>query len=162
VNPAANQYLLDTNIISDLMRDPQGRAAQQVISINRANSQTRFLTSVIVDCELRYGLARKPQARLQAAYEATLQTLTVLPLDLEVAQTYAQMRHAMTSNGLGLDTNDTLIAAQALSLGAILVSADAAFSRVPGLQVENWLAPEAPQPQSQALATTQKLENQWN
>ena len=135
-----SQYLLDTNIISDLMRDPQGDAAQQAMAINRANSQTRFLTSVIVDCELRYGLARKPQARLQAAYERTMQTLTVLPLDIEVAQTYAQMRHAMTSKGWGLDANDTLIAAQALTLGAILVSADTAFSRVPGLRVENWLA----------------------
>lgn len=132
-------YLLDTNIISDLMRDPQGAAAQQSMALNRIDSQIRFVTSVVVDCELRYGLARKPQARLQAAYDRTMQTLTVLPLDIEVAQTYAEMRHAMTSKGWGLDANDTLIAAQALALGAVLVSADTAFGRVPGLQVENWL-----------------------
>ena len=133
-------YLLDTNIISDLMRDPQGSAAQQAIALNQIDSQIRFVTSVVVDCELRYGLARKPQARLQAAYDRTMQTLTVLPLDIEVAQTYAEMRHTMTSKGWGLDANDTLIAAQALSLDAVLVSADTAFSRVPGLRVENWLA----------------------
>lgn len=133
-------YLLDTNIISDLMRDPQGAAAQQSMALNRIDSQIRFACSVIVDCELRYGLARKPQARLQAAYDRTMQTLTVLPLDIEVAQTYAEMRQAMTSKGWGLDANDTLIAAQALALDAVLVTADAAFSRVPGLRLENWLA----------------------
>lgn len=69
-----------------------------------------------------------------------MQTLTVLPLDIEVAQTYAEMRQAMTSNGWGLDANDTLIAAQALALDAVLVTADTAFSRVPGLRLENWLA----------------------
>ena len=132
-------YLLDTNIISDLMRDPQGAAAQQAMALNQINSQTRFACSVVVDCELRYGLERNPQARLQAAYDRTMQTLTVLPLGIEVAQTYAKMRHAMTSNGWGLDANDTLIAAQALALDAILVTADAAFSRVPGLRVQNWL-----------------------
>ena len=137
-------YLLDTNIISDLMRDPQGAAAQQAMALNRINSQTRFACSVVVDCELRYGLARKPQAPLQAAYGRTMQTLTVLPQDIEVAQTYAKMRHAMTSNGWGLDANDTLISPQALTLDAILVSADTAFSHVPGLRVENWLAREEP------------------
>ena len=137
-------YLLDTNIISDLMRDPHGLAAKQSMALNRIDSQTRFVTSVIVDCELRYGLARKPQARLQMAYDRTMGTLTVLPLGIEVAQTYANMRHAMTSNGWGLDANNTLIAAQAIALGAVLVSADTAFSRVPSLRVENWLAGEAP------------------
>ena len=138
-------YLLDTNIISDLMRDPQGAAAQQSMAFNRIDSQIRFVTSVVVDCELRYGLARKPQARLQAAYDRTMQTLTVLPLDIELAQTYAEMRYAMTSKGWGLDANDTLIAAQALALDAVLVTADAAFSRVPGLRLENWLTKEEPQ-----------------
>lgn len=138
-------YLLDTNIISDLMRDPRGAAAQQSMALNRIDSQIRFVTSVVVDCELRYGLARKPQARLQAAYDRTMQTLTVLPLNIEVAPTYAEMRHAMTSKGWGLDANDTLIAAQALALDATLVSADTAFGRVPGLRVENWLVKEEPQ-----------------
>jgi len=134
-------FLLDTNIVSDMMRNPQGPAAQRALAISQAAPETQFHTSVIVDCELLYGLARKPQPRLVAAYERTMATLTILPLNNDVAQTYASMRHAMTTVGHGLDANDTLIAAQALTAGATLVSADSAFSRVPGLQVENWLLP---------------------
>jgi tRNA(fMet)-specific endonuclease VapC len=134
-------YLLDTNIVSDMMRNPQGPAARRAIAISQSMPEAQFQTSVIVDCELLYGLARKPQARLQAAYERTMATLTVVPLGTEVAQTYANMRNAVTSIGQGLDANDTLIAAHALTLGATLVSADAAFTRIPDLKLENWLQP---------------------
>ena len=133
-------YLLDTNIISDMMRNAQGPAARRVIDITAGNPQALFRTSVIVDCELRYGLARKPQARLLAAYERTMAMLMVLPLELDAAVTYALLRQRLTAGGIGLDANDTLIAAHALTINATLVSADAAFARVPGLQVENWLA----------------------
>lgn len=134
-------YLLDTNIISDMMRNPRGPAALRALAINKNAPDTPLCTSVIVDCELQYGLARKPLARLLAAYERTIATLTVLPLDNTVSRTYAAMRHSLTSTGQGLDANDTLIAAHALALDATLVSADAAFARVPGLKVENWLRP---------------------
>ena len=134
-------YLLDTNIISDMMHDPRGLAAQRALALNQQETDTPLCTSVIVDCELRYGLARKPLARLLAAYERTIETLTILPLDNAVATSYAAMRHSLTASGQGLDANDTLIAAHALSLDATLVSADAAFARVPGLKLENWLAP---------------------
>lgn len=133
-------YLLDTNIISDMMRNAQGPAARRVIDITAGDPLALFRTSVIVDCELRYGLARHPQPRLLAAYERTMSTLTVLPLDLDTAGTYAALRQKLTISGIGLDANDLLIAAHALTVNATLVSADAAFARVPGLQVENWLA----------------------
>ena len=133
-------FLLDTNIVSDMMRDPQGSAAKRAVQIAEKTPDARFHTSVIVDCELLYGLAKKPQARLEAAYHRTMGTLKVLPLEPAVAQSYADLRHRLTNGGLTLDANDLLIAAHALSLNAILVSADAAFARVPGLQLENWLA----------------------
>ena len=133
-------YLLDTNIISDLMRNAQGPAARRVIDIAAGNPLVLFRTSIIVDCELRYGMARKPQARLLAAYERTMAILMVLPLEPDAAAIYAHLRQRLTASGVGLDANDTLIAAHALTINAILVSADAAFARVPGLQVENWLA----------------------
>lgn len=134
------RYLLDTNIISDMMRNAQGPAAQRVIDICAGNPQAQLCTSVIVDCELRYGLARKPQARLLAAYGRTLATLIVLPLEPDAADAYAALRQSLSVNGIGLDANDTLIAAHAVAVNATLVSADAAFARVPGLTVENWLA----------------------
>lgn len=133
-------YLLDTNIISDMMHNPRGPAAQRALDINKKAPDTPLCTSVIVDCELLYGLTRNPLARLIAAYERTIVTLAILPLDNNVSKTYAAMRHGLTSTGQGLDANDTLIAAHALALDATLVSADAAFARVPGLKVENWLS----------------------
>ena len=132
--------MLDTNIISDMMRNAQGPAARRVIEITADNPLALFRTSVIVDCELRYGLARKPQARLLAAYERTMAILMVLPLEPDAAAIYALLRQRLTASGIGLDANDTLIAAHALTVNATLVSADAAFARVPGLQVENWLS----------------------
>lgn len=133
-------YLLDTNIISDMMRNAQGPAARRVIEITAGNPLASFRTSVIVDCELRYGLARKPQARLLAAYERTMAILMVLPLEPDAAAIYALLRERLTAGGIGLDANNTLIAAHALTINATLVSADAAFAHVPGLQIENWLA----------------------
>ena len=66
-------------------------------------------------------------------------TLETLPLGPEVAPAYAELRRHMESQGLAMGPNDLLIAAHALTVNATLVSPDAAFARVPGLQVENWL-----------------------
>ncbi len=60
-------YLLDPNIISDMMRNARGPASRRVIDITAGNPLAQWRTSVIVDCELCYGLAVKPQARLLAA-----------------------------------------------------------------------------------------------
>lgn len=132
-------YLLDTNTVLDMMRNPQGPATQRAVAISQSTPEAQFQTSIIVDCERLCGLARKPQARLQAVYERTMATLTALPLGNDVAQTYASMRNAVASICQGLDANDTLIAAHALTVGATLVSADAAFTRIPDLKLENWL-----------------------
>jgi tRNA(fMet)-specific endonuclease VapC len=70
-----------------------------------------------------------------------MQNLVVLPLDEVVGPQYAKLRAHLEQAGTPIGANDTLIAAHALSLGATLVTADAEFVRVPGLQVENWLQP---------------------
>jgi tRNA(fMet)-specific endonuclease VapC len=68
-----------------------------------------------------------------------MQSVTVMPFDAEVAVHYANLRTVLEQSGTPIGANDTLIAAHALALGATLVTADAAFTRVPGLKVENWL-----------------------
>lgn len=50
------------------------------------------------------------------------------------------LRATLERQGTPMGANDLLIAAQALAIGATVVSADAAFARVPSLQVSNWLA----------------------
>lgn len=132
--------LLDTNIVSDMMRNLQGPAATRAMDYSRAHGAEALCISVVVQCELEYGLRRKPNRRLQAAYENILETLTVLPIEASISPVYAQLRTALDGQGTPMGANDLLIAAQALAIGATVVSADAAFARVPGLQVRNWLA----------------------
>ena len=133
-------YLLDTNIISDMMRNPQGRANLQLeVRIAQSKSPLRVCTSVVVDCEVRYGLRRKSSSKLDQAYTNLLQIVEVLPLDALVTPQYASLRARLEQAGKSIGANDSLIAAHALALGATLITADAEFSRVPDLALENWL-----------------------
>jgi tRNA(fMet)-specific endonuclease VapC len=136
---APNLYLLDTNIISYIMRNARGTVAQQYRSRLQSNPLCKMVTSVVVQCELAYGLTRRPSPRYQTAYDLQMQQLIVLPLDADVVSYYATIRTQLERQGTPIGPNDTLIAAHALSLNATLVSADAEYSRVPGLRVENWL-----------------------
>jgi tRNA(fMet)-specific endonuclease VapC len=133
-------YLLDTNIISDMMRNPRGRANLQLeVRIAQSKSRLRVCTSVVVDCEVRYGLRRKASSKLDQAYTNLLQIVEVLPLDALVTPHYASLRARLEQAGKSIGANDSLIAAHALALGATLITADAEFSRVPDLALENWL-----------------------
>lgn len=137
--PDATLYLLDTNIISHLMRDAQGLVARRYVARLKSPAPCRMTTSVVVECELRFGLEKRPSRRLQAAFDIQMQQLPVMHLDEKVPPRYAATRASLERAGTPIDANDMLIAAHALALGAILVSTDAAFSRIPGLQVENWM-----------------------
>lgn len=134
-------YLLDTNIISHIMKDGQSPQVQRYRTRLQREADCNLVTSVVVQCELLFGLARHPSARLQAAYELQMAQLDVLALDPSVCIHYAQLRAQLERKGTPIGANDTLIAAHALALGATLVSADTEFTRVPGLAVENWLQP---------------------
>ena len=137
-------YLLDTNIISHMMRETTGLATQRFNALARANSSLQLCTSVVVQCELEFGLVRMPNERLQRAYDRIVPLLDVLPLTSETSFHYAALRTQLESMGKPIGPNDALIAAHALALDATLVSADVEFLRVSGLKVENWLAAEFP------------------
>ena len=94
---------------------------------------------MIVQCELLYGLAKKPSLRLQARYDLQRAQLPVLDMDESVTPHHATLRARREQLGTPIGANDTLIAAHALALGATLVSANVEFGRVPGLQFENWM-----------------------
>lgn len=133
-------YLLDTNIVSELMRKPSGQAMQRVRALLAAGDGSQICTSVLVRCELLFGLQRVSSPRWQARFSEAMSMLSVLPLDDAVCEPYAQVRSALERAGTPIGPNDTLIAAHALALGATLVSADAEFQRVKGLKIENWLS----------------------
>jgi tRNA(fMet)-specific endonuclease VapC len=132
----AKKYLLDTNIISDLVRRPRGVVADRI----RLEGEHSICTSVVVAAELRFGARKSGSTRLQRQVEQVLSRLLVLPLEEPADEAYAQLRHSLESRGKPIGPNDMLIAAQALALDCTVVTAsDREFGRVPGLRVQNWL-----------------------
>jgi len=130
------RYLLDTNIVSDLIRNPQGRIADHI----RRVGETQVCTSIIVAAELRYGAAKRRSARLTGQLEAVLGGLAVLPLEAPADAAYGALRARLEQAGTPIGGNDLLIAAQAVSLGSIVVTDnEREFARIPGLKRENWL-----------------------
>jgi len=130
------RYLLDTNIVSDLVRNPQGNAAQKI----RRVGEQRVCTSIIVASELRYGAAKRQSPRLTAQLEAVLSALEVVPFEAPADTTYGTLRARLEKAGRPISGNDLLIAAQVLALGYTIVSDnEREFGRIPGLAHENWL-----------------------
>ena len=130
------RYLLDTNIVSLVVRDPGGTLAKRLSALPRSE----FGISIIVACELRYGATRKRSARLTSQLEAVLEGVDILPLEEQADRHYGQIRTELERIGRPIGHNDLLIAAHARALGATLVTHNTEFSRVPGLVIENWLA----------------------
>lgn len=131
------RYMLDTNIISDLIRKPQGKAARRIARVGENN----ICTSVIVAAELRYGCAKSGSKRLLKAVEDLLGEITVLPFDVPADAEYGAIRSELETAGTPIGSNDLLIAAHACATGATIVTANAnEFKRIRGLKVENWLA----------------------
>jgi len=129
-------YLLDTNILSDLIRHPQGSAAGRIAAVGEVS----ICTSVVVAAELRYGAAKSGSQKLGERVDLLLSALEVLPLEPPVDRHYAELRDQLTRQGKLIGPNDLLIAAQALAAGLTMVTANVGeFSRVPALALENWL-----------------------
>lgn len=128
-------YLLDTNILSDLVRRPQGRIAEKI----RVVGEHQICTSIIVAAELRYGATKKRSERLATQLEIVLGTLHVVPFDSPADRAYGSIRNQLEEVGKLIGGNDLLVAAQAMTLGYTLVSDDRGFARVKGLLLENWL-----------------------
>lgn len=129
-------YLLDTNIVSDLIRDPHGRVATRLREVGEA----RVSTSMIVAAELRFGAARKGSPRLTAQLEAVLGVLEILPLEAPADAVYGRLRCQFEQAGTMIGGNDLFIAAQAIALGRTIVTDnEREFARVAELPRENWL-----------------------
>lgn len=129
--------MLDTNILSDLARNPNGTVRDRIAEIG----EEAICVSIITAAELRYGCARKGSARLTAQIDAILGSTRVLPLDAPADAEYGRLRAELEAAGKPIGPNDLLIAAHTRALGAVLVTANTSeFERVSGLRVENWLA----------------------
>ncbi|WP_436805260.1 type II toxin-antitoxin system VapC family toxin [Sphingomonas sp. DT-51] len=128
--------MLDTNIVSDLMRNPQGQVFDRILRIG----SDRICVSVITAAEIRYDCAKKGSTRLLDQAEAILSAIEVVPFDVPADAEYGGIRSELEAAGKTIGPNDLLIAAHAYALGLVLVTNNVdEFRRVRGLTVENWL-----------------------
>lgn len=131
------QYLLDTNILSDLVKHPQGQIFQRINAVG----ETSICTSVVVACELRFGAAKSGSSRLVNQLEQILAAIPVLPLETPIDRHYGKIRSTLEQAGIPIGPNDLLIAAHTLALDLTLVTANTReFQRVSNLKLDNWLS----------------------
>lgn len=130
------RYLLDTNIISDLIRNPLGLTMARIRDVGEA----QVCTSIIVAAELRHGAEKRGSPRLKAQVEAVLERLEIMPFKAPADAVYGLLRCNLERAGQPIGGNDLLIAAHAVTLGCTLVTAnEREFARVEGLHCQNWL-----------------------
>ena len=132
----SHRYLLDTNILAELARNPAGPAARTIAAVGEQS----VCTSVVVACEVHYGLVKRASPKLtdrMSEILATIDVLTSLPEDIGVH--YGRIRVHLESSGEVIGPNDLLIAAHACAADLTIVTGnEREFRRVPGLRVENW------------------------
>lgn len=127
--------MLDTNALSELIRNPQGALARQLGAI----APERICTSIVAACELRFGALRKGSAPLTRRVEQLLGALTVLPFEPPADAHYADIRATLERRGKPIGSHDLLIAAHARSRGMVLITRNLGeFRRVPKLPAEGW------------------------
>jgi len=129
------RFMLDTNVISDVIRDPMGKVAKQL----ELEGESSVCSSIIVASELRYGVAKSGSAELTLRVDAALSAIEILPFGVPADSEYGKIRAQLSAIGKLIGPNDLLIAAHALSLGLTLVTDNIReFKRVSGLSVVNW------------------------
>ncbi len=130
------RFLLDTNILSDVVRNPRGRVAERIAQAGDA----AVCTSIIVAAELRFGAVKKGSERLTIQLERILSLIDIQPFDAPADAAYARLRTELEAAGTPIGGNDMLIAAQALATDcAVVTDNEREFGRVSGLRIENWL-----------------------
>ncbi len=130
------KYLLDTNVVIYVIN----RRPVEILGTFNANA-SRMAISAITLAELMHGVEKSSQPETNfAVVEDFCSRLEVLSYTAKAAHHYGAIRAALERLGRPIRVNDLHIAAHARSEGLILVSNNLdEFSRVPALQVENWV-----------------------
>ncbi len=129
-------YLLDTNVIGEIARNPQGGVANRVAAL----PPDEYGINPVVACEIEYGLTKRESTRLRRQIEKILEAIAVIELPTDIAVHYGRIRVELEKQGTPIGPNDLLIAAHGLASELTLVTGnEKEFRRVHGLNVENWL-----------------------
>ena len=130
------RYLLDTNVVVAMLRDPASRPALRA----RQERVGDVAISTIVAHELFYGAFKSRRATYNVAFVDALQ-FPVIEFDREDARQAGAIRAFLAARGITIGPYDVLIAGQALARNMILVTHNTAeFRRAPGLRMEDWEA----------------------
>ena len=131
------KYVLDTNTVSALMKGVPDVAAR----LEKIHRMDVAITQVTV-AEIEFGLRYVPPSKRRRALEERWQTIGAelirLPWDDEVSRAFGERKARLERAGMRISDFDLAIAAHAIALGLIVVTADAAFERL-GIRRENWL-----------------------
>lgn len=129
------RYLLDTNICSELIRNPQGKVAQKLFHVGTNLTAINW----VVEAELRFGAQLKNSEALTQRVEILIHELNLVEFNQKIATHYADIRTQLTQDGCVIGANDLWIAAHARSLNLCVITNNVKeFSRVSELRVENW------------------------
>jgi tRNA(fMet)-specific endonuclease VapC len=128
--------MLDTNMVSYIARDRSPAASARLLALRHDEVA---VVSAITEAEIRYGLARKPEATaLKALMDGFLASIQVLPWGRNEAEAYGRVKARLERSGISLGNMDMMIAAQAIVTGAVLVTNDKAFAQIDELSTVNW------------------------
>jgi predicted nucleic acid-binding protein len=118
--------LLDTNVLSALMRDTPDPAVVQWLN---AEAPSRIWTTAVTVYEIRFGLGRMPEGRkrrsLEAAFDALLRDDLpdrVAIMDRAAGDAAGSLAAARTARGRPVDIRDTLIAGIAIARSATIAT----------------------------------------
>ncbi|MEO0454637.1 MAG: type II toxin-antitoxin system VapC family toxin [Verrucomicrobiota bacterium] len=136
MSSSSYRYLLDTNILSALLKQPRGAVYSKVV----AAGELTVCTSIVSASELYYGWAKIRSDSLKEKIDRLLSYLPILPFKSPQDLIYGELRAELVQRGKPLGPNDLFIATQALEQDLTLVTAnEREFSQVQGLRLNNWL-----------------------
>jgi len=132
------RWMMDTNAVSELIRQPAGPVAHRLAT----EPPDAVCTNIVVASELRFGAQRKGSMVLTARVDQLLAVLPVLPFAPPADEHCAAMRAALERAGTPIGSHDLFIAAHARALSLTLVTHNVReFARVPGLALQDWQGP---------------------
>lgn len=130
-------HMLDTDTASYLIKGKSPAIEARLAAL----VPSTVCVSVMTRAELQYGLKRLPaDHRLHLAVRQFLKIVRILPWDTDAADWYAEIRHQLVSTEQPIGEMDMMIAAHALSAGAVLVTNNSRhYARIEApLILENW------------------------
>lgn len=129
------KYIIDTNTIIEYFKHRHG-VPERMSQVSRDD----LCVSEVTIAELLYGAMHSKSVDRHLREVRELQRdIMVLPIS-DTLDEYAEIRHALTSNGMTVEDFDILIGAAARHYGLIAVTDNLKhFNHMPGVQSENWV-----------------------